>query len=40
MNVFITGAAGYMGGSVAHIFLGAGHVIRGLAGFTRMGGPW
>jgi len=30
MNVFITGAAGYIGGSVAHTLLGAAHVIRGL----------
>ena len=30
MNIFITGAAGYIGGSVAHVLLGAGHAIRGL----------
>ena len=30
MNVFITGAAGYIGGSVAHALLSAGHTIRGL----------
>ena len=30
MNVFITGAAGYIGGSVANALLDEGHVIRGL----------
>lgn len=30
MNVFITGAAGYIGGSVANALLDAKHVIRGL----------
>jgi len=30
MNVFITGAAGYIGGSVAHRLLAAGHAVRGL----------
>ena len=30
MNIFITGAAGYIGGSVAHSLLSAGHTIRGL----------
>jgi D-arabinose 1-dehydrogenase-like Zn-dependent alcohol dehydrogenase len=30
MNIFITGAAGCIGGSVAHVLLGAGHAIRGL----------
>jgi len=30
MNIFITGAAGYIGGSVAHALLSAGHAIRGL----------
>lgn len=30
MNVFITGAAGYIGGSVAHRLMGAGYAVRGL----------
>jgi nucleoside-diphosphate-sugar epimerase len=30
MNIFITGAAGYIGGSFAHVLLGARHAIRGL----------
>ncbi|QRR32461.1 NAD-dependent epimerase/dehydratase family protein [Hydrogenophaga sp. YM1] len=30
MNIFITGAGGYIGGSVAHALLAAGHRIRGL----------
>ena len=30
MNIFITGAAGYIGGSVAHTLLSAGYAIRGL----------
>jgi len=30
MNIFITGAAGYIGGSVANALLDEGHVIRGL----------
>src|ERR1022692_4504066 len=30
MNIFITGAAGYIGGSIAHVLLGARHAIRGL----------
>jgi nucleoside-diphosphate-sugar epimerase len=30
MNIFITGAAGYIGGSVANALLEEGHVIRGL----------
>ncbi|WP_375459880.1 NAD-dependent epimerase/dehydratase family protein [uncultured Enterovirga sp.] len=30
MNVFVTGAAGYIGGSVAHRLVQAGHRVRGL----------
>ena len=30
MNIFVTGAAGYIGGSVAHSLLSAGRTIRGL----------
>lgn len=30
MNIFITGAAGFIGGSVAHRLMQEGHVIRGL----------
>jgi nucleoside-diphosphate-sugar epimerase len=30
MNIFITGAAGFIGGSVAHRLLAEGHAIRGL----------
>ena len=30
MTIFITGAAGYIGGPISHALLGAGHEIRGL----------
>ena len=30
MNIFVTGAAGYIGGSVAAALMGAGHRVSGL----------
>ncbi len=34
MNIFVTGAGGYIGGSVAMALLAAGHRVRGLTRST------